>query len=345
MPFQKIHPSEAKRQKTLQDMALCEAPVDPYLDSLFRLMQQSLRARTVLVSTLDQSHYWKMSKLMDTNQIRMDALFCAQSTLGSTFKWGMVNEETDSNRGDLYPNDIRFFASAPLTSPNGLVIGALSFVSEVEISPTLEQQQEFSEFATMAEGFLQMFQLKRQTKRLRETLDQVEKKAMTDPLTRALNRSGLERFYVVKQHEAGVNRQGIAILYCDLDFFKRINDCHGHTVGDLALKHVATTIQEVIGRADLLVRQGGEEFVVLATCEDNASALALGESIRVAVASSPLTLPGQCIELTISIGITFGEANLPLLRMLDDADKALYQAKHRGRNQCCSSRLETSCAA
>ena len=140
-------------------MALCEAPVDPYLDSLFRLMQHALRARTVLVSTLDQSHYWKMSKLMDTNQIRMDALFCAQSTLGSTFKWGLVNEEADSHCGDLYPNDIRFYASAPLKSPNGLVIGALSFVSDVEISPTLAKQQEFSEFATMAEGFLQMFQL------------------------------------------------------------------------------------------------------------------------------------------------------------------------------------------
>lgn len=345
MPFQKIHPSEARRQKALQDMALCEAPVDPYLDGLFRLIQRSLRARTVLVSTLDQSHYWKMSKLTDPNQVRMDALFCAQSTLGGTFKWGLVNADTDAHGRDLYPDDIRFFASAPLKSPNGLVIGALSFVSDVDILPTLEKQQEFIEFATMAEGFLQLFQLKKQSKRLRETLDQVEKKAMTDPLTQALNRSGLERFYVVKQHEAGIGRHGVAILYCDLDFFKRINDCHGHSVGDMALKHVASTIQDVIGRDSLLVRQGGEEFVVLATCENQANALALGESIRLAVEKSPLILSGQCIALTLSIGIAFGEANLPLLSMLDAADKSLYQAKRQGRNQCCSSNFEPSCAA
>jgi len=343
MIFQKIHPSEARRQKALQDMALCEAPVDPYLHSLFKLMQQSLRARTVLVSTLDQSHYWKLSKLVDANKVRMDALFCAQSTLGSAFRWGPVCADADSHHGDLYPDDIRFFASAPLHAPNGLVIGALSFVSECEIFPTPAKRQEFFEFATMAEGFLQLFQLKKQSKRLRETIDQVERKAMTDPLTQALNRSGLERFYVVKQHEASISRQGIAIFYCDLDFFKRINDGHGHNVGDLALKHIAATIQHVIGKDNIVVRQGGEEFVVLSTCADDAQAFELGESIRKAVNNSPLWLEDLCIPLTVSIGIAYAEPDLPLLKMLDSADKSLYQAKHTGRNKCIAKILKTSC--
>jgi diguanylate cyclase (GGDEF)-like protein len=343
MPFQKIHPSEARRQKALQEMALCESPIDPYLESLSRLMQHVLSARTVLVSTLDQSRYWKQSTLSEASQVCMDALFCAQSTLGGTLKWGSV--KIDQQDRDLYREDIRFFASAPLKAPNGLVIGALSFVSEVDPPHKEEHRQQFLAFAKMAEGYLQMYQLKKQSKRLRETLDAVEKKAMTDPLTQALNRSGLERFYVVKQHEASIDQQGLAVLYCDLDYFKRINDQYGHSVGDMALKLVATTIHNVIGNNSILVRQGGEEFVVLSICASADHAHALAESIRLAVENEPLKISDTLVKLTLSIGIAFGAPDLPLLDMLNAADKALYKAKNQGRNRCIGCDDQDSCAA
>lgn len=343
MLFQKIHPSEARRQKALQEMALCESPIDPYLESLFRLLQHVLCARTVLVSTLDQSSYWKQSTLSEAAQVCKDAQFCAQSTLGGTFKWGSV--EIDQQDQDLYREGIRFFATAPLKAQNGLVIGALSFVSEANLPYNEGHRQQFLEFAKMAEGYLQMYQLKKQSKRLRQTLDAVEKKAMTDPLTQALNRSGLERFYVVKQHEASIEQQGLAVLYCDLDYFKLINDQYGHGVGDMALKLVATTIHNVIGNDGILVRQGGEEFVVLSTCTSSTHAHALAESIRIAVENAPLTISDTLVTLTLSIGIAFSAPNLPLVDMLNAADKALYKAKHQGRNRCVSCDDKDSCAA
>jgi len=118
----------------------------------------------------------------------------------------------------------------------------------------------------------------------------------------------------------------------DIDFFKKINDTHGHHIGDKALKHVASLLYSALREGDILARMGGEEFCIFCINLDSDSAAGLFERIRKTIEDNPLEYNDLTIPITISIGYssTLSES---LEHMINDADKALYDAKENGRNQ------------
>jgi len=118
----------------------------------------------------------------------------------------------------------------------------------------------------------------------------------------------------------------------DIDFFKKINDTHGHHIGDLALKHVSDLLFETLREGDILARMGGEEFCILCINLDEENATTLFERIRKKIADNPLLTGKLTIPITISIGYTstVGES---LDQMINNADAALYTAKETGRNK------------
>jgi len=126
------------------------------------------------------------------------------------------------------------------------------------------------------------------------------------------------------------------ILFCDIDHFKRINDTYGHMSGDMALRHFARVVSQVLRNDDSVGRWGGEEFLVLLPETSGENALIVAERVRMAVAARPLICNDK-IELTCSIGV----AALPRDAMTRDdlvaaADAAMYAAKADGRNRVCS---------
>jgi diguanylate cyclase (GGDEF)-like protein len=133
-------------------------------------------------------------------------------------------------------------------------------------------------------------------------------------------------------------REGLplAVVLCDLDHFKSINDTHGHDAGDAALVHVARILQARDRDEDVCCRYGGEEFALLLRESDGPAALAIAERLRRAVADAPVELPVLRLPLTLSAGI----AAFPALfvrtpaELLTLADTALYAAKGSGRNRC-----------
>ncbi|MEO8600910.1 MAG: GGDEF domain-containing protein, partial [bacterium] len=125
-----------------------------------------------------------------------------------------------------------------------------------------------------------------------------------------------------------------AVLMCDLDHFKIINDSHGHAIGDLVLKHFATILGNALRKNDAVGRIGGEEFAVVLSGAGVAEATAFALRVQQQIAETPLVAGDKTISVTVSIGIavmaaTDASADAPLNR----SDLALYRAKENGRNR------------
>ncbi|MBZ9559611.1 MULTISPECIES: sensor domain-containing diguanylate cyclase [unclassified Modicisalibacter] len=167
-----------------------------------------------------------------------------------------------------------------------------------------------------------------------------------DALTDLLNRRGLEQHFAALPRPVPGSGDGPAeahLLLLDLDYFKRVNDRHGHPVGDALLCLVARRIQGTLRHEDAFARIGGEEFAILTTAMAPNQALELAERIRRAVADEPFSVaPGENSDrVTLSVSLSIGLTRVPPLDDVHErqavalarADRALYIAKHRGRNQ------------
>jgi diguanylate cyclase (GGDEF)-like protein len=164
--------------------------------------------------------------------------------------------------------------------------------------------------------------------------------SLTDALTNVSNRRYVEQRMLEEIGRARRQHYGIACMYLDIDYFKNINDQHGHQGGDDVLREVAKRIKAELRLSDTIGRFGGEEFVVLLVNTSHTNALLVAERIRASIADKPflLSLSGVC-DVTISIGIAtlsddhnLGEIDSAAKALLLRADRALYQAKDQGRN-------------
>ena len=164
----------------------------------------------------------------------------------------------------------------------------------------------------------------------------LDREAREDPLTGTAVRRVLENRLHEAFRAALEDGRSLAVVMCDVDRFKRINDAHGHPAGDRALAEVAAVLAEHKRDDDLLARYGGEEFTLLLDRTDGPAALAVAERLRRAVEETSFEVDGAPIPLTVSAGV----ASSPELtvktpsELLLLADAALYEAKRQGRNRC-----------
>lgn len=157
-----------------------------------------------------------------------------------------------------------------------------------------------------------------------------------DPLTGLANRgSALAEF----QNRFGLSLRydrPLSVVICDLDFFKRVNDTHGHGAGDFVLRTFGERLLTTLREADLAGRIGGEEFIMVLPETDLTGARPFAERLRKAIAAMPMTLPSGDLTITCSLGIAErSPSDLDAGQLLARADAALYQAKASGRNQVC----------
>lgn len=128
---------------------------------------------------------------------------------------------------------------------------------------------------------------------------------------------------------------GVALLYIDIDFFKRVNDTYGHKDGDLVLKKVGEILSAICRNEDIISRNGGEEFSVILTDCPISCAMDIAERIRKAVETASIVLSNQkVINITVSIGVScYPSPTGNLDELIENADEALYEAKKTGRNK------------
>jgi diguanylate cyclase (GGDEF)-like protein/PAS domain S-box-containing protein len=167
-------------------------------------------------------------------------------------------------------------------------------------------------------------------------LRKVEQLAIIDDLTQVFNRRHF--FYLAENAlKLAVRYQRpLSIIMLDLDHFKEINDRYGHGAGDVVLQGFAKNAERTLRESDTFARFGGEEFIVLLPETSLDEALVVAERLRAEIANMPIVTNFGEIPLTISLGIsssTLVNPPLSLEKLVDRADRALYQAKHSGRNR------------
>lgn len=204
--------------------------------------------------------------------------------------------------GHRVPVQIR---SAPIRDESGNIIGAVETFSKGSSPENTE----------------------RRLRKLQQT-------ALLDPLTSIGNRRHLESRLSMRLVDFNENHVSFGLLFCDIDYFKNLNDTFGHNVGDKVLRMIAQTLRANIRESDTMGRWGGEEFMVILQDIDKSSLLSIGEKLLNLVRRSHLTLSGnRILSTTISIGATLVRKDDTIESLVDRADRLMYQSKAAGRNR------------
>ena len=176
----------------------------------------------------------------------------------------------------------------------------------------------------------------------------LEQETITDPLMQIYNRRYLERRLKEEVARSQRYERPLSLLLLDVDHFKRINDTYGHAMGDRVLQNLGQLLRHTVREADILVRYGGEEILVVAPDTPSAVAATLAERLRQAVENTPLAFesdhPGaRTVPITVSIGVASVQTSLESpATLMRRADEALYRAKHAGRNRVVTGELAPS---
>lgn len=181
---------------------------------------------------------------------------------------------------------------------------------------------------------------KRYNDRLRTSVSQSFRMAVTDPLTGLHNRRYLDAHLPKLLARAVARRRPLSVMMADIDRFKTINDRWGHSSGDDVLREFADRLRQNIRGIDLICRFGGEEFVVVMPDTEHDMAEMVAERLRVAIASEPFTVDGgkNAIAVTTSVGVVgCANGNDDPADLIKRADIALYDAKSKGRNRVVAS--------
>lgn len=235
------------------------------------------------------------------------------------------------------PNVV-FFAGAPLSDPDGKRFGTLCLIDSR--SRTLAQA-EIALLQSMAHIVSQDICVCSAGRyAVQDLIDAEEERcalydlAVTDPLTKTLNRRAFFRFAEREVQRAHRHKHPLSVLMFDIDHFKRVNDIHGHAAGDDVIVRLSRLVADNIRDTDLLGRLGGEEFGLILPETGIEAALLLANRLREAAKAMNFKSAEGDFGITISLGVSQadeGETNINVA--LDRADKALYRAKRLGRNR------------
>ncbi|GAB6907178.1 putative Diguanylate cyclase VdcA [Desulfosarcina cetonica] len=182
----------------------------------------------------------------------------------------------------------------------------------------------------------QLQQATREIDQLKLKMARYRKEALKDPLTRIANRRGFTDALKLAIQKSEASKSALCLIIADIDHFKKINDTHGHLVGDNVLRMVAATIKESVKGRDLVARIGGEEFAVLLPDTPLEGAVKLGENMRRTFNELDLKKKnsGESLgQVTLSFGVTLYQPDETAEAFIQRADKALYASKENGRNR------------
>jgi len=161
----------------------------------------------------------------------------------------------------------------------------------------------------------------------------LEQQAITDSLTGMINHEHVFSELAKSLESARLQDMPLCIVMADLDYFKKVNDTHGHLAGDGVLKEVANRIKNSLRGFDIVGRYGGEEFLLILNRADLATARMVAERIRSRIVATPIDLPEVLLDVTISMGVAMAGPDENVPSLVERADRALYHAKENGRNQ------------
>ena len=242
--------------------------------------------------------------------------------INNPYEDSRFNPEVDKNSG----YHTKSILTMPVTNSEGVVIGAYQAVNKINTDGsdgifTEEDVKRLSLATAFCGRSLESYVL--------------HNEAIEDPLTGLRNRRGLHTYYE-RRIATNKNFDSTAIIMCDIDHFKRVNDTYGHNAGDEVLKHVANTLSNSIGIDDGAFRWGGEEFILLLSHKHMDEAAEFAENLRKAIEADVITFEGTDIKITMSFGVSEIDPSLTTEENVEGVDAKLYYAKEHGRNRVIS---------
>ena len=226
---------------------------------------------------------------------------------------------------DKFTDDTKFYLCMPYSISNDL-----DFVLSI-ILDTKEEYDRVRDLLPLIEDYVNTAKPEIVSKKLMQIL---EKSAFTDPLTTLFNRKYLETYIDTTLYAGAYKNKPCGLMMVDIDFFKLINDNYGHDVGDIAIKTISNTLLDVVSDKGIVVRFGGEEFIVVLPDSNDEEILNTAEEVRIAFSQQKIQAGKETFSKTVSIGVSlFPNKQQDFWKYIKQTDIALYEAKQTGRNK------------
>ena len=359
---------ETLRLAKLQDYDILDTLPEPAYDDIVVLLAHVCQTPIALISLIDANRQWFKAKVgLDADETPRSLSFCT-----FTIQQSDVLIVEDAQKSAQFrdhplvmgPPYIRFYAGAPLITPDGHALGSLCVV---DYQPRQLTAAQLRGLQVLSHQVMAQMELTRYAKQLKLSHERLEQRvqARTAGLTAALQRlltaqaklvkreaalrysslhdplTGLpNRSYFLQRLEESIqlsrrrSEHLYAVLFIDLDNFKPVNDTLGHTVGDLLLQQVAHRVKRLLRKSDLVARLSGDEFAVLLDAVPNEEHAVIVVQRLQKQLRTPFLLEGRRVVVGASIGITFSSMGYRQPEAaLRDADVAMYHAKKQAKQQ------------
>ncbi|MES2153034.1 MAG: sensor domain-containing diguanylate cyclase [Pseudomonadota bacterium] len=327
---------EAQRLAALHRYRLLDTPAEADFDFLTEMAAALCGTQFAFVSLVDENRVWfKSAHGSGAVQAPRDADYCSWAILeerGLYIPDLAGDPRTAGLPPTLGPPHYRMYCGANLVSSDGYRIGSLCVldqqVRELDTATT-------HMLARLAHQVMSLIELRARSHELEQAYLAMQTLATIDELTGMLNRRAL--MARLREEVERCQRFGgaLALVMVDLDHFKQVNDAYGHQAGDAVLAAVGALLRERIRITDSAGRYGGEELCLLLPGADAPAAALLAEKLRAAIAATVFPSPAQQVTLSASFGVAaYHPDHAPSPeKLVAAADRALYRAKHGGRNQ------------
>jgi diguanylate cyclase (GGDEF)-like protein len=312
---------ESARLSALRSYCVLDTGRESRFDDLTCLAASICETPYSFVSLVDTNRlFFKSAHGMDVRELPYPDFFCSHA-----IRQRDVFIVADAGQDPRFAHHplvldgprVRFYAGAPLVTPQGHALGTLCVI---DVVPRQLGSKQIDTLRILARQAMCQLELNLQ--------------AMRDPLTGLYNRRQLEESLhreVLRARRIGAP---IGVMAIDVDHFKRVNDTLGHEVGDSALRGIAEVLASCVREEDIACRAGGEEFVIILPGTGKTALRSRAEAVRKTIEGASITAGEGTLKLTVSIGLasfpTFGDTGQTVLR---GADVALYKAKSAGRNR------------
>lgn len=342
---------EAERQAALDRYAIVDTAPEQAFDDIVRLAATLCDVPSAAISLIDHERVWFKAQLgIDQPEVPRAQSLCGRvvdAPRCTLVVQDLLGDPHYAKRRRIGGQPPRFYAGVPLLSPEGHALGVVCVMDVMPRALTPRQLEALSLLARQTQHLLELRRYGLEQRRLlseREAVarraeharddlqrrhDDLRYTASHDALTGLLNRAALAELHENPESAQRLHGAPYVMALLDIDYFKQVNDRHGHLLGDRALCAVAHAITTSIRGGDIAVRYGGEEFLVVLPNTRLDGGAEVAERIRLQVLAAELPF-----ELTVSIGIADGmpEQDTPE-GVFDRADQALYRAKAGGRNR------------
>jgi diguanylate cyclase (GGDEF)-like protein len=335
-----IPSNESARLAALKKTRLLDTPLEERFERITRLVCRLLGVPTASISLVDETRQWFKSVQGSTlTETPRQVSFCAHAILADE-----IMLIPDANKDSRFfdnplvtgPEQVVFYAGHPLRAPDGSRLGVLCAIDHKPREFSADDISTLRDLAALAEAELNAKTMVDTQQELLSQLDAERRRSLIDPLTRLWNRDGIMAILTREHARALRNHEHLGVLMADIDYFKRINDAHGHPVGDAVLREVAKRLLTSVREFDAVGRVGGEEFLVVMPIKpEKGNVESIASRVCKQVGETGVPTTAGLLSLTISIGgvqetVSFA-CNVD--ELIKKADDALYRAKQLGRNR------------